>query len=49
MVIKTGTKPFRTSNKSVNAAIDLFPARSTFVAPIFPEPMSLTSFPTKNV
>ena len=41
--IKTGMKPFRISRTSVVAAKNLFPVLSTFVAPIFPEPILRTS------
>ena len=45
--IITGIYPFNVSNKRVIAANNLFPVLNTFVAPIFPDPISLTSFPVK--
>ena len=42
-------KPFKISNNKVNAAKYLFPDRRTFVAPILPEPIFLTSFPPKEL
>ena len=44
-VIITGKYPFATSNNRVNNARNLFPVLSTLVAPIFPEPILLTSWP----
>ena len=40
---KKGKYPLRISNNSTIAAIFLFPALKTFVAPIFPEPIFLIS------
>ena len=37
---KTATKPFPASHKRVKNAAILLPVRNTFVAPIFPEPIS---------
>ena len=44
MAVKvTATYPFKTSKKRVKAAKDLLPVLRTLVAPIFPEPIFLTS------
>ena len=48
IAIITGRYPLRASNKSVSAARYLFPVLSTFVAPIFPEPIFLTSWFVSN-
>ena len=37
------------SKNNVAYPIDLFPVLKAFVAPIFPEPISLMSFLTKNL
>ena len=46
-VIIMTTYPFKTSRVRVIAAKYLFPVLKTLVAPIFPDPISLTSFPVK--
>ncbi len=48
IVIKTGKYPFEMSKRRVIAAKNLFPVLSTFVAPIFPDPIFLTSKLPKN-
>ena len=45
----TGTYPFKASKIRVKKAKYLFPALRTLVAPIFPEPIFLTSFPLNNL
>ena len=47
IVMITGKYPFNISKAKVKIASTLFPVRKTFVAPIFPEPIFLTSFPWK--
>ena len=42
-------KPLKISRNKVNAAINLLPVLSTFVAPIFFDPISLISFFKKNL
>ena len=46
-VIIIATYPFKTSRTRVVAAKYLFPVLKTLVAPIFPDPIFLTSFPVK--
>ena len=45
--IITGIYPFKISNINVSAAKNLLPVLSTFVAPIFPEPIFLISWSPK--
>ena len=42
-MIDTGIKPFKISNIRVVRAKNLLPVLRTFVAPIFPDPIFLTS------
>ncbi len=45
----TGTYPLKISNIRVAAAKYLLPVLRTFVAPILPEPIFLTSWPPMNL
>ena len=47
-MIDTGIKPFKISYISVVRAKNLLPVLRTFVAPIFPDPIFLTSIFPKN-
>ena len=44
-----GITALKMSKNNVAYPIDLFPVLKAFVAPIFPEPISLMSFLTKNL
>ena len=48
-VYLTERYPFPMSNIKVNKAMVLLPVLKTFVAPIFPEPIFLTSFFRKSL
>ena len=46
-MINIGSIPFKISKNKVNKARNLLPVRSTFVAPIFFDPISLISLSKK--